>query len=280
VNNTLSVHSCTAFEKLDPPAGKREYTRILRQLQPAADRLNSILDPRPPLDAEDIMRIASMCGFDTTASGGTDPRDWGWSKWCRLLTRDEWDVAGYVADVERWYRVGDGGRYGKIMGAGYVNELLARLHDGLVVDETTVNHTLDSDPATFPRGGNRLFVDFTHDNEMIEIMSAVGLRRLRTKMPINHLPKPKDENDKDSGQEHRFVLAHLVPFGARWAFERVISPSRVADGPGDDGDGDGDEGDGGDVVTSTISVAYPTKPRKPKSPKKTKEKAFVRVLLK
>lgn len=44
------------------------------------------------------------------------------------------------------------------MGAGYVNELLARLFDRAIVDSTTTNHTLDDDPATFPRGGKRLFI--------------------------------------------------------------------------------------------------------------------------
>lgn len=59
-------------------------------------------------------------------------------------------------------------RFGKIMGAGYVNELLARLQDKHPHDHTTTNRTLDADPATFPPGGQRVFVvsadSLAHDN--------------------------------------------------------------------------------------------------------------------
>lgn len=42
--------------------------------------------------------------------------------------------------------------------------------------------------------------DFTHDNEMIEIITALGLR---------------------PHADGLWVTAELIPFGARWAFERV-----------------------------------------------------------
>lgn len=48
-------------------------------------------------------------------------------------------------------------RFGKLMGAGYVNELIARLTDSVPEDSTTVNDTLDRDPSMFPRGGHRIF---------------------------------------------------------------------------------------------------------------------------
>lgn len=217
MNNTLSVHSCKTFEKLDPPAGYAHFERIKQLLAPAAERLNSILDPRPALDEDDILAIASMCGFDTSVQASEDRS--GWSRWCRVLSRDEWEVVGYVWDVERWYRVGEGGRYGAIMGAGWVNELLARLHDSVPKDSTTTNHTLDNDETTFPRGGNRLFVDFTHDNEMVEILTAMGIKKMREKLPSGHLPPhPK---------HRRFVLSELIPFGARWAVERISCPASV-----------------------------------------------------
>lgn len=108
------------------------------------------------------------------------------------------------------------------MGAGYVNELLARLFDRAPQDSTTTNRTLDGSAETFPRGGSRLFVvscsairvtdiqDFSHDNEMVEILSALGVLKMHRKLPTTYLPEKK-----------HFVLSHLVPFGARWAFERV-----------------------------------------------------------
>jgi hypothetical protein len=50
-----------------------------------------------------------------------------------------------------------------VQGVGYVNELLARLSDRPVRDQTSVNHTLDSDPSTFPLG-RAFYADFTHEN--------------------------------------------------------------------------------------------------------------------
>ena len=41
--------------------------------------------------------------------------------------------------------------------AGWINELIARLTDSPLEDETTTNRTLDADEATFPLGGERIF---------------------------------------------------------------------------------------------------------------------------
>jgi hypothetical protein len=48
--------------------------------------------------------------------------------------------------------------WGPSEGVGYVNELIARLTDSPVVDETSTNTTLDGNAETFPRGGRRVFV--------------------------------------------------------------------------------------------------------------------------
>lgn len=52
--------------------------------------------------------------------------------------------------------------------------------------------------------------DFSHDNEMVEILTAMGVLRMDQKLPVTRVPDHK-----------RFILSELVPFGARWAFERV-----------------------------------------------------------
>lgn len=46
---------------------------------------------------------------------------------------------------------------------------------------------------------------------MIEILTAMGIRKMRRKLPIRHLPD----------DERRFILSELIPFGARWAVERI-----------------------------------------------------------
>lgn len=45
---------------------------------------------------------------------------------------------------------------------------------------------------------------------MVEILTAMGVLTMHHKLPTTHVPKHK-----------HFVLSELVPFGARWAFERV-----------------------------------------------------------
>jgi hypothetical protein len=118
---------------------------------------------------------------------------------------------------------------------------------------------------------------------MIEILAAMGVRKMRTKLPTHQLPQHLDDR--------RFNLAHLVPFGARWAVERIVCE---AGGMGST-----------DIVSSTtaseyaeaayeprdlykpsnssVSAAYPTKGRRRKprpKPTQPKNKAYVRILIK
>jgi hypothetical protein len=147
-----------------------------------------------------------MCAFDSQAQG-TDFATW--SEWCHLFDSDEWEVLGYAKDVGRWYQVGEGSvsppqashirtddvafrsYYGCMLQviAKRIRELLGRLTDSEPQSGPTINSTLDSDPKTFPRGGKRVFAvshhtytsvgsdkqDFTHDNEMIQILTAMRL---------------------------------------------------------------------------------------------------------
>ena len=49
--------------------------------------------------------LADMCPFDSQAVG----EDWeGWSRWCAIFTREEWEVIGHVRDAARYYEIGAG----------------------------------------------------------------------------------------------------------------------------------------------------------------------------
>ncbi|WWC58080.1 uncharacterized protein I303_100615 [Kwoniella dejecticola CBS 10117] len=206
-NNTLSVHSCPAFQNLDPKPSQLKFTDLSPLFEPALNRLNTVLRPRPALEMDDLVCLADMCGYDSQSRGV----DWQeWSKWCGIFTKAEWEIFGHAKDLKRWYDLGENSQYGPTMGAGYVNELLARLTDSEVIDNTTTNHTLDGDERTFPRGGKRFFVDFGHDNEMLETIAALGLLPQHRPLPTTSVP-PK----------RTYILSRIVPFGARIAFERV-----------------------------------------------------------
>ncbi|WRT63672.1 uncharacterized protein IL334_000595 [Kwoniella shivajii] len=206
-NNTLSVHSCPAFQNLAPKLSKLKFEDLTPLLEPTLNRLNTILKPHPRLEMDDLVCLGDMCGYDSQSKG----EDWtGWSKWCGIFTKNEWEIIGHGKDLKRWYDLGEQSRYGPTMGAGYVNELLARLTDSEVIDSTTVNQTLDSDENKFPRGGKRFFVDFGHDNEILEALSAIGLMLQHRPLPTTFVP-PK----------RTYILSRIIPFGARIAFERV-----------------------------------------------------------
>jgi hypothetical protein len=69
------------------------------------DRLNALLRPRPLLDVQDIIHIAEVCAYDSQSIG----EEWlGWSRWCGMFDREEWEVIGYAKEVLRYYEVGEG----------------------------------------------------------------------------------------------------------------------------------------------------------------------------
>ena len=94
-----------------------------------------------------------------------------------------------------------------------MNELIGRLTSTFPTnDRTQTNQTLDTNPDTFPldRG---LYVDFSHDNEMIAIYSALGL-----------FPQPKDTpllNDQKPDPNRNWVTSKQVPFSGRMTVEKL-----------------------------------------------------------
>jgi hypothetical protein len=92
---------------------------------------------------------------------------------------------------------------------GYVNELIARLTNSPVQDRTQVNHTLDSNPATFPLGRS-FYADFTHENLMVAAFAAMGLFKGGS---------PPDPLKPDPART--WLSSKLVPFSARFVVERL-----------------------------------------------------------
>lgn len=106
-----------------------------------------------------------------------------------------------------------GQKLGRVQGVGYVNELLARLTGQPVDDNTQTNRTLDSSPDTFPLD-RTFYADFSHDNEMVAIYSALGLFR-QHQLANSTL----DPSSPDSSRT--WIASRLVPFSARMVVERL-----------------------------------------------------------
>lgn len=96
-----------------------------------------------------------------------------------------------------------------MQGVGYINELIARLTAQNVSDHTQTNSTLDSSPETFPLN-RTLYADFSHDNQMVAIFSAMGLFNQSA---------PLDPTTPDPART--FLVKKIVPFSARMVVERL-----------------------------------------------------------
>ncbi|KIJ69717.1 hypothetical protein HYDPIDRAFT_77157 [Hydnomerulius pinastri MD-312] len=169
---------------------------------PITARLNAAA-PGANLSDSDTLNIMDLCPFETVANEAPSP-------FCDLFTMDEWASYEYYDDLKDYYGNGYGQELGPVQGVGYVNELLARLTEQPVQDTTQTNHTLDSSPITFPLG-RTFYADFTHDNEMISIFSAMGLFRQA---------QPLDPTEPDP--DRTWVDYKMVPFSGRMITEKLL----------------------------------------------------------
>ncbi|KAG1743648.1 histidine phosphatase superfamily [Suillus paluster] len=165
------------------------------------DRLNHYA-PGADLKKKDVENLMSLCPFETVAYEQISP-------WCALFTEEEWASYEYHGDLYDYYGNGYGQQLGPVQGVGYVNELLARLTGRPVQDNTQTNHTLDSSPVTFPLD-RTFYADFSHDNEMISIYSALGLFVQPHHLDPTH-PNPM----------RTWVESKLVPFSGRMTTEKL-----------------------------------------------------------
>jgi len=196
--------NCTLDDSMCPKAGNGDaQANIWRGIYaaPIVARLNAGA-PGANLSLEDIPSLISLCPFHTLAKEETSP-------FCALFSIPEFQAYEYHQDVDKYYRTGYGQRLGPVQGVGYVNELLARLTNQPVRDNTQTNRTLDSSPITFPLD-RTVYADFSHDNEMIAIYSAIGLFR-----------QPEPLNPSQFTYNRTWVLSRMVPFSSRLVTERV-----------------------------------------------------------
>lgn len=160
-NNPLSHDLCDKFQ--NPGAGghigytaMRTWAKIFAK--PITARLNKDL-PGAKFSLADGINFMELCPYETVASptGKISP-------FCGLFAEKEWHQYDYYESLGKFYGWGNGNPLGATQGVGFVNELIARMTKKPVQDHTSVNHTLDDSPETFPVGAKHvLFADFSHD---------------------------------------------------------------------------------------------------------------------
>ncbi|KAM5542355.1 hypothetical protein V8D89_003814 [Ganoderma adspersum] len=197
-NDTLDNAMCKDVGSSDPQSNQWLATFA----PPLTARLNAAA-PGANLTDKDTDSLLAMCALDTVAHEKASP-------FCALYE----EIGGgpgfaYLGDLDKYYGTGYGQALGRVQGVGYVNELLARLTGQPVRDHTQTNSTLDGNQATFPLG-RALYVDFSHDNQLIAIFATMGL------FPQ---AKPLDPTKPDAGRTWR--TEKMVPFSARMVTERL-----------------------------------------------------------
>jgi hypothetical protein len=208
VNNTLSHGSCASFEK-DDTLGENDVQTAWgnKFLPPIRDRLNRNLH-KAKLSLKDTVYLMDLCPFVTVNT----PDGAGQSRFCDLFSTEDWRSYNYFMTLGKYYKYGNGNIMGPTQGVGYVNELVSRLTRKPVHDHTTTNSTLDSNPETFPLD-RALYADFSHDNSMVSIFSALGLYNSTGNLPKHHIVP--------AVRAHGYSSAWVVPFAARMYVEKL-----------------------------------------------------------
>ncbi|KAK1817934.1 hypothetical protein LTR12_007686 [Friedmanniomyces endolithicus] len=200
---------CNAFENGSDGniASKAQAQWAAVFIPPIRTRINAAL-PGANLTVMETVHMMDLCPFNTVASpNGTI------SGFCALFTEEEWHQYGYYQTLNKYYGFSHGNPLGPTQGVGFSNELIARLTSKSVDDESSTNHTLDGSNDTFPLG-RRLYADFSHDNDMTGILSALGLYNGTT----GHLP---NTTITEAPQANGYSAASTVPFAARAYFEKM-----------------------------------------------------------
>ena len=166
----------------------------------------------------------ALCAYETIGLG--------FSHWCGLFTFEEWHGFEYSLDVGFAAGVGFQSPVGRAIGIGisfffllypsltdeipgYVQEVLARMqHHVITSPSATINFTLDNNTSTFPIFQN-LNLDFSHDAQIISILTAFGLTQFNKFLPTTHTV-PRE-----------FILSHLEPFAGRLDIEVIQAPAPV-----------------------------------------------------
>ncbi|EIW61545.1 phytase [Trametes versicolor FP-101664 SS1] len=197
-NDTLDDNMCPAAGDSDTQVNEW----LAQFAPPMTARLNAGA-PGANLTDTDTYNLLTLCPFETVA---TEQR----SEFCDIYEELQAEAAfAYNADLDKFYGTGYGQPLGPVQGVGYINELIARLTAQNVSDHTQTNSTLDSSPDTFPLN-RTLYADFSHDNQMVAIFSAMGLFNQSA---------PLDPTSPDPART--FLVNKIVPFSARMVVERL-----------------------------------------------------------
>lgn len=177
---------------------------ITLYLPNATARLQQYAPEGFTFSVNDTYAMQSICSYETSYLGYSD--------FCKLFTQDEWAGYEYTTDLQYYYDYGFGQPTGRAQGIGYLQELIARLtNQYITTSNSSVNSTLTDNAQTFPLG-QKFYSDFTHDDIIISVLTAMSLGYLHQPLPVMEYPPNPNRH---------FMLSHWTPFAARLITEVI-----------------------------------------------------------
>ncbi|RMY90238.1 hypothetical protein D0861_03744 [Hortaea werneckii] len=208
INNTLNHALCSDFEDgpLDEIADNAQAAWADIFATPIQARLNEGM-PGANLSVIETIYMMDLCPFETVAH----PTG-AFSQFCHLFTEQEWHRYNYYETLDKYYGYSHGNPLGPTQGVGFAKELIARLTNTPVREGASTNRTLDESNTTFPLG-RQLYADFSHDNDMTAIFSALGL--------YNTTVALSNTTIVEAPQADGYSAAWTASFAARAYFEKM-----------------------------------------------------------
>ncbi|KAH8762660.1 acid phosphatase [Diaporthe sp. PMI_573] len=203
-NNSLAGYKNCPNAEQDHGGRNATVEWVQIYLQKATARLSSMIQGYD-WTIEDTYAAQNMC-----------PSPMASVVFCDLFTYDEWihfsySVGACLTSNCRSLTL-------RAVGIGYQQEVMARLRNHtLGYSGSQINTTLDSSTETFPLNQS-LYLDFSHDTNIISVLAAMGLTQFQDDPPLSPKAYP--------GQ-HNFTVSHLTPFGARLDIEVIRAPKPV-----------------------------------------------------
>jgi Histidine phosphatase superfamily (branch 2) len=134
------------------------------------------------------------------------------SDFCNLFTLEEWEGSEHTLDIKYYYDYSYGSPFGRAQGIGWLQEVLARLeHHYILSSNSSVDSTITDDPQNFPLN-QKLYADFSHDDILISIMTAMSIHYFKDLPSLTGFPASSDR---------KFILSNITPFAARLVLEVV-----------------------------------------------------------
>lgn len=202
-----------------------------RYLKAATERFRQSMTGNVNWTIEDTYTAQNMCPYETVGIG--------YSPFCSLFTWDEWLGFEYSLDVSYYGGFSFGSPLARAIGVGYVEELVARLLQHFPNpddDSIAINETLDDSARTFPLN-QTLYLDFSHDTNIMSMVTALGLTQFAEFLPLSGPPP-----------NHQLIVSHIVPFAARFNIEVIKAPHPVSAKRSEKPDASDYESTGGETI--------------------------------